>query len=45
MYYTFAGFGAVAGLLLLLVFAILQWLHVSAGSFIDCAFRRAEYVA
>jgi hypothetical protein len=28
MYYTFAGFGAVAGILLLLVFAILQWLHV-----------------
>ncbi|MBW3585351.1 MAG: hypothetical protein KY448_05730 [Cyanobacteria bacterium 0813] len=35
MYYTFAGFGAVTGIFLLLVFAILQWLHVSAGSFID----------
>ena len=35
MYYTFAGFGAGTGLLLLLVFAILQWLHVPAGSFID----------
>jgi type II secretory pathway component GspD/PulD (secretin) len=35
MYYTFAGFGAGTGLLLLLIFAILQWLHVPAGSFID----------
>lgn len=35
MYYSFAGFGAVTGLFLLLVFAILQWLHVWAGSFID----------
>ncbi|MEG4048255.1 hypothetical protein [Microcoleus sp. Pol17_C1] len=35
MYYTFAGFGAVTGIFLLLVFAILQWLHVPAGSFID----------
>lgn len=35
MYYSFAGFGAVIGIFLLLVFAILQWLHVSAGSFID----------
>ncbi len=35
MYYTFAGFGAATGIFLLLVFAILQWLHVSAGSFID----------
>ncbi len=36
MYYnTFAGFGAGTGLLLLLIFAILQWLHVSVGSFID----------
>lgn len=35
MYYTFAGFGAGTGILLLLIFAILQWLHVPAGSFID----------
>ncbi len=35
MYYSFAGFGAGTGLLLLLIFAILQWLHVPAGSFID----------
>ncbi|MEG4804813.1 hypothetical protein QUB63_29650 [Microcoleus sp. ARI1-B5] len=35
MYYSFAGFGAVTGIFLLLVFAILQWLHVPAGSFID----------
>ncbi|MEZ2317595.1 MAG: hypothetical protein ACBR15_01130 [Microcoleus sp.] len=35
MYYTFAGFGASTGLFLLLVFAILQWLHIPAGSFID----------
>ncbi|MEG3862165.1 hypothetical protein [Microcoleus sp. herbarium12] len=35
MYYSFAGFGAVTGLLLLLVFAVLQGLHVSAGNFID----------
>ncbi|MEG4229622.1 hypothetical protein QUA35_26125 [Microcoleus sp. N9_B2] len=33
--YSFAGFGAGTGLFLLLVFAILQWLHVPAGSFID----------
>ena len=35
MYYIFAGFGAGTGLFLLLVFAILQWLHIPAGSFID----------
>jgi hypothetical protein len=35
MYYTFAGLGASTGLFLLLVFAILQWLHIPAGSFID----------
>jgi hypothetical protein len=35
MYYSFAGFGAVTGIFLLLVFAILQWLHIPAGSFID----------
>lgn len=35
MYYTFAGFGAGTGIFLLLVFAILQWLHIPAGSFID----------
>ncbi|MEZ2236833.1 hypothetical protein [Microcoleus sp.] len=35
MYYTFAGFGASTGIFLLLVFAILQWLHIPAGSFID----------
>jgi len=33
--YSFAGFGAGTGIFLLLVFAILQWLHVPAGSFID----------
>lgn len=33
--YSFAGFGAGTGLFLLLIFAILQWLHVPAGSFID----------
>lgn len=35
MYYTFAGFGAGTGIFLLLVFAILQLLHIPAGSFID----------
>jgi len=35
MYSTFAGFGASTGIFLLLVFAILQWLHIPAGSFID----------
>jgi hypothetical protein len=35
MYYSFAGFGASTGIFLLLVFAILQWLHIPAGSFID----------
>lgn len=35
MYYSFAGFGAGTGIFLLLVFAILQWLHIPAGSFID----------
>lgn len=34
-YYSFAGFGAVTGIFLLLVFAILQWLHIPSGSFID----------
>ncbi|MEG4454866.1 hypothetical protein [Microcoleus sp. N9_A1] len=33
--YSFAGFGAGTGIFLLLIFAILQWLHVPAGSFID----------
>jgi hypothetical protein len=35
MYYSFAGFGASTGIFLLLVFAILQWLHIPVGSFID----------
>ena len=35
MYSIFAGFGAITGISLLLIFAILQWLHVPAGSFID----------
>ncbi len=35
MYYSFGGFGAIVGIFLLLIFAILQWLHVSVGSFID----------
>ena len=35
MYSSFAGFGASTGIFLLLVFAILQWLHIPAGSFID----------
>jgi hypothetical protein len=34
-YYSYAGFGAVTGIFLLVVFAILQWLHVPSGSFID----------
>jgi hypothetical protein len=34
-YYSFAGFGAVTGIFLLLVFALLQWLHIPSGSFID----------
>ncbi|MGL5060651.1 MAG: hypothetical protein ACRC62_11790 [Microcoleus sp.] len=34
-YYSYAGFGAVTGIFLLLVFAILQWLHIPSGSFID----------
>jgi len=35
MYYISTAFGAVTGIFLLLVFAILQWLHIPAGSFID----------
>ena len=35
MYYGFAGFGAVTGIFLLLIYTILQWLHVPAGNFID----------
>jgi hypothetical protein len=35
MYYSFAGFGVGTGIFLLLVFAVLQWLHIPAGSFID----------
>lgn len=33
--YNFAGFSAGSALLLLLAFAILQWLHIPAGSFLD----------
>ena len=35
MYYTFSGFGAVTGIFLLLIYTILQWLHVPVGNFID----------
>ena len=43
MYYTFAGFGAVTGIFLLLVFAILQWLHIPAGSFVDWVIAIASF--
>ena len=43
MSYTFAGFGAVTGIFLLLVFAILQWLHIPAGSFIDWVIAIASF--
>ncbi|MGE5658933.1 MAG: hypothetical protein ACM37W_20250, partial [Actinomycetota bacterium] len=33
--FSFAGFSAGAAILLLLIFSILQWLHIPAGSFID----------
>lgn len=33
--FNFAGFSAGAAILLLLIFSILQWLHIPAGSFID----------
>ena len=35
MYYGFAGFGAITGIFLLLIYTILQWLHVPVGNFID----------
>ncbi len=43
MYYSFAGFGASTGIFLLLVFAILQWLHIPAGSFIDWVIAIATF--
>ncbi|MEG4067909.1 hypothetical protein QUA42_11210 [Microcoleus sp. Pol11C2] len=43
MSYTFAGFGAVTGIFLLLFFAILQWLHIPAGSFIDWVIAIASF--
>ena len=43
MSYTFAGFGAVTGIFLLLFFAILQWLHIPAGSFIDWIIAIASF--
>ena len=35
MYYNFIGINFGIGILVLLVFGILQWLHVSVGSFLD----------
>lgn len=35
MYYNFVGFSFGLGVLVLLTFGILQWLHVPAGSFLD----------
>lgn len=35
MYYNFVGFSFGIGVLVLLVFGILQWLHIPAGSFLD----------
>lgn len=35
MYYNFVGFSFGLGVVALLVFGILQWLHVSVGSFLD----------
>ena len=35
MYYNFIGFSFGLGVLVLLAFGVLQWLHVPAGSFID----------
>jgi len=35
MYYNFIGFSFGLGVLVLLTFGILQWLHIPAGSFLD----------
>ncbi|OCQ96532.1 hypothetical protein BCD67_10650 [Oscillatoriales cyanobacterium USR001] len=39
----FAGFSVGFGILILLVFAILQWLHISAGSFLDWIVAAATF--
>jgi hypothetical protein len=43
MYYNFVGFSFGLGVLVLLVFGVLQWLHVPAGSFIDWAIAVAVF--
>ena len=41
--YNFAGFSVGFGLLILLVFGILQWLHIPAGSFLDWVIAAATF--
>lgn len=41
--YNFAGFSVGFGLLVLLLFSILQWLHIPAGSFLDWVIAIASF--
>ncbi|MCT7949113.1 hypothetical protein NG798_04880 [Ancylothrix sp. C2] len=41
--YNFAGFSVVFGILILLVYAILQWLHIPAGNFLDWVIGAATF--
>lgn len=41
--YNFAGFSVVFGMLILLVYAILQWLHIPAGNFLDWVIGAATF--
>ncbi len=40
---SFAGFSVVFGILILLVYAILQWLHIPAGNFLDWVIGAATF--
>ncbi|HLO46905.1 MAG TPA: hypothetical protein VK211_00545 [Kamptonema sp.] len=41
--YNFAGFSVGFGILILLIFGILQWLHIPAGSFLDWVIAAATF--